>query len=274
MPTLHFLNVGQGDCTWIKHGDGKNTLIDVCNARESVKKSYLSELNRSIIVDEAVRKGIRGNFRQKDYPVNPIEYLKSFGEDSIHRFILTHPDMDHMDGLGALFDEFEPVNFWDSDNRKEIESFNESRYDSQDWVLYKSLRAGERKTPKRLALFSGSKGAYYNRGDNGEPGGNGLFILAPTEEILANANQSGDFNDCSYVLLYMVGGKRILFGGDSHDVSWQHILTHHRVDVENVDLLIAPHHGRDSGGYGVSVVLIRRPFQNSSPESSREALNE
>ena len=80
-----------------------------------------------------------------------------------------------------------------------------------------------------------------------------LLKTAPTEEILANANQSGDFNDCSYVLLYMVGGKRILFGGDSHDVSWQHILTHHRVDVENVDLLIAPHHGRDSGGYGVSV---------------------
>ncbi len=32
MPSkLHFLNVKQGDCTWIKHADGKNSIIDVFN---------------------------------------------------------------------------------------------------------------------------------------------------------------------------------------------------------------------------------------------------
>ena len=29
---LHFLNVKDGDCTWIKHADGNNTIIDVYNA--------------------------------------------------------------------------------------------------------------------------------------------------------------------------------------------------------------------------------------------------
>lgn len=32
--------------------------------------------------------------------------LKDFGVSTIFRFILTHPDMDHMDGMKSLFDSF------------------------------------------------------------------------------------------------------------------------------------------------------------------------
>ena len=38
-----------------------------------------------------------------------------------------------------------------------------------------------------------------------------------------------------------------MFGGDSHDATWEHILEHHEEDVSDIDLLIAPHHGRKSG---------------------------
>jgi competence protein ComEC len=96
-------------------------------------------------------------------------------------------------------------------------------------------------------LFSGSRGAFYNRNEDGNNGGNGLHILAPTPAIVSSANECGDYNDCSYVLLYWSSNnKRVIIGGDSHDTSWQHILETHRSDVTNVDLLIAPHHGRDS----------------------------
>ena len=61
------------------------------------------------------------------------------------------------------------------------------------------------------------------------------------------ANKKDDYNDCSYVLLYQTGGKRIVFGGDSHDGTWEHILKNWGSDVRDIDLLIAPHHGRDSG---------------------------
>ena len=247
MPTLHFLNVGQGDCTWIKHGDGKNTVIDICNGRDTLTRPALQEYLRESIQMDAARKGLRGNFRQKDYPVNPVQYLKDFGETSLFRFILTHPDMDHMDGIRELFREFSPINFWDTNNTKELDRFDEARYAIEDWRFYKSLRDGQPTSdPTRLTLFSGSTGPYYNRGENGASGGNGLQILAPTPELVANANACGDYNDCSYVLLYQVGDKRIVIGGDSHDVSWRHILDHHGVLVTHIDLLIAPHHGRDS----------------------------
>ena len=36
MAVIHFLNVKQGDCTFIQHNDGKVTVIDVCNAFNKV----------------------------------------------------------------------------------------------------------------------------------------------------------------------------------------------------------------------------------------------
>ena len=38
-----------------------------------------------------------------------------------------------------------------------------------------------------------------------------------------------------------------MFAGDSHDETWDHILEHHKADITDIDLLIAPHHGRKSG---------------------------
>ena len=101
--------------------------------------------------------------------------------------------------------------------------------------------------PKRLAKLSGENGQYWNRGEDGNTVGDGLTILAPTQKLVNDANEKDDYNDCSYVLLYRTGNKRIIFGGDSHDDTWEHILNNWGKDVRNIDLLIAPHHGRDSG---------------------------
>ena len=71
-------------------------------------------------------------------------------------------------------------------------------------------------------------------------------MLAPTEDLISAANEAEDWNDSSYVLLYNTNGYKVLFGGDSHDATWEHILAEHEELVKNVDVLIAPHHGRDS----------------------------
>ena len=67
----------------VKHPSGHNTVIDISNgsALEMVFESA----------------SLSGNHNQKNYPVNPIEYLSDLGIKTIFRFVLTHPDMDHMD---------------------------------------------------------------------------------------------------------------------------------------------------------------------------------
>lgn len=246
---LHFLNVKQGDCSWIKHPNGNNTIIDVCNA--SIEKQKSQELTKAFSEIFALKslkaKGAKGNFGQKQLPVNPIEYLQGFGVSSVFRFILTHPDMDHMGGIEDFFNTFSPTNFWDTNNKKEIESFEGSPHKESDWKFYKNLRKGSDSDPIRLQLLSGSKGKYYNQNAEGSCCGNGLFILATTKELLDIANESDDYNDCSYVILYKPpNGAKVILAGDSHDKTWEHILENWEDEVKDCDVLLAPHHGRDS----------------------------
>ena len=62
MGIVHFLNVNEGDCIWIEHPSGHNTIIDISNGQEVTN-----------IFESA---SSSGNHNQKNYPVNPIEYLK------------------------------------------------------------------------------------------------------------------------------------------------------------------------------------------------------
>ncbi len=246
MSTIHFLNVNEGDCSIIQHPSGRVTVIDVCNASIPDLANKMLHLIR--VLQAKQDHGSGGNFRQKENPVNPIAYLGDQGIDQIFRFVLTHPDMDHMDGIRALFSEFEPLNFWDTDNNKEIDvaSWTGSLYDPEDWCFYKSLRDHPQgHDHKRLALQSGASGKLYN---NGSPDGMGdqISILAPTAELVDEANRTGNYNDCSYVLLLETGNHRIIFGGDSHDKTWDSILETYEGYIKDIDLLIAPHHGRRS----------------------------
>jgi len=168
MARIHFLNVKEGDCSIIEHNSGHKTVIDVCNARsvELVQDALMATMAKS-------ERGISGNFQQKKYPVNPISYMNDRGISSIFRYVQTHPDMDHMDGIEALFDEFSPTNFWDTANTKEMRasSWEGSPYRASDWRFYKSLRDTDPDhDPRRLTLYSGARCPYYNQGSDGAGG--------------------------------------------------------------------------------------------------------
>lgn len=69
--------------------------------------------------------------------------------------------------------------------------------------------------------------------------------------MVRQANETKDYNDASYVLLCLfprAGNKywKVIFAGDSDDHSWNHILQKYRNEVSDIDVLFAPHHGRDS----------------------------
>lgn len=117
MERIHFLNVKQGDCIWIEHSSGRNTVIDICNGNADNGENLIEEMFKE-------SSNTSGNYNQKAHPTNPIEYFNVNWLQNIFRFILTHPDMDHMDGIERLFKEFNIINFWDTDNNKTIDSFN------------------------------------------------------------------------------------------------------------------------------------------------------
>jgi beta-lactamase superfamily II metal-dependent hydrolase len=242
LSVIHFLNVKQGDCTMIQHDSGHISVIDLCNAR---KKSAESERLLSLI--KALKEAGSGNFNQKAYPVNPIEYMKSFKITSIFRFILTHPDMDHMDGIKDLFEIFGPANFYDTNNTKEIEFKEDSQYHEEDWIFYKNLRDSDsNENPKRFTELSNKNISYLTNDWNGNHPGDALYFLSPTPELVKEANETENYNDCSYVALHISPYGRVLFCGDAENKTWECILPVFGKVLKNIDLLIAPHHGRKS----------------------------
>lgn len=251
MSTIHFLNVLEGDCNIIQHDLGRVSVIDVSNA--SNEEDTISEI---FVKTSAARAEMKSrtqvptgkkDYKQKENPENPINYIKNtLNIDSIFRFIITHPDMDHLDGIRDLFDEFQITNTWDSNNNKSISdsSFN-GKYNPEDWKFYTQLRDGSYTKTKRLTYTYTADSPFWNSDD--------IKILAPSDKLIASANTpNGDIHDLSYVLLFTPpktnGGKwKILFGGDSDDATWEHILATNKEAVSNIDVLFAPHHGRDSG---------------------------
>jgi beta-lactamase superfamily II metal-dependent hydrolase len=248
MATIHFLNVLEGDCNIIQHDTGRITVIDISNgyndydtAEEiAVKNSQL----RKDMYERTHVPSDKKDYKQKKNPDNPIFYLKQKGIKSIFRFIVTHPDMDHLDGIKDLFEEFSIWNFWDTNNKKEIsDKAISGGYNMEDWKFYKSVRDGNITPNTRLTYYSGNSNLYYNE--------DYIEILSPTPSIINICNEKENWNDSSYVLLYTppkANGDnwKILFAGDSEDLTWEHIKKNHSKKVENIDVLFAPHHGRDS----------------------------
>lgn len=249
MDIIHFLNVLEGDCNIIQHNSGRTTVIDVSNAynqedtdeEKAVKASAEREARRT---RTAVPSG-KTNYFQKLSPDNPIDYIKGLGIKQIWRFIVTHPDMDHLDGIRDLYQEFSIPNTWDTDNDKYCdENGFGGGYNKEDWKFYQEIRHGRYAATRRLALLADHQADFWNQ-DN-------IKILCPTADLIKEANTKKDYNESSYVLLFTppkAGGGhwKILFAGDTHDAAWNYILANYQAEVSNVDILLAPHHGRDSG---------------------------
>lgn len=177
-------------------------------------------------------------------PTDPIEYLRQLDVRSVFRFVLTHPDMDHLDGFKALCEEIAISNFWDSGVRKPKPDFSGGHYREEDWDHYVRVRDGNAGVTV-VAPRAGSVLQFANRGDP-QDRGDCLSIVAPNDGLVSAANQSGDCNDGSYVLVYRTAGGKIVFPGDAHDETWKYVLEHHMDAVKDCAVLIAPHHGRCS----------------------------
>jgi len=245
MAEIHVLNVGCGDCILLKSNSGHWTMFDICGGNVAKEK------DRGVL-EYAVKSVIKGNFNMCKYPTNPLRFLRDkVGASSIFRFILSHPDMDHLDGFDSLIDEISVWNFWDSGVRKPKPDFSEGPFLEEDWDRYVKVRDSKEEDITIISPKAGAKNKYFNRDDTEKGGGDYVYIYAPNKSLVDEANNNSEdadaVNDASYVIVYRSAGGRILLTGDAHDKTWEFVLKNYGADLKGCEFMIAPHHGRDSG---------------------------
>jgi competence protein ComEC len=100
-------------------------MIDINNSQDYDSGSiqeYLDE-QKSKNPEQFSASGLLGSYlaeatarhEAKKELTDPIEYLhQHYPGESLFRFVLTHPDLDHMRGLKKLHEAIGFINFWDT----------------------------------------------------------------------------------------------------------------------------------------------------------------
>ena len=91
MPKVHFLNVNQGDCIILEQSSGRVSIFDISAGNIDRVEGGLARYSGLWNVGSA-----KGNYRMCQHPTNPLDYLTNMEVEDIWRFILSHPDMDHL----------------------------------------------------------------------------------------------------------------------------------------------------------------------------------
>lgn len=254
--TIHFLNVGHGDCTIIEHPSGNLTMIDINNSHslpedDEVALAALHQVSLSEFRHGLFAKSLEAMYRER--LVDPRTYYREhFGTKSLFRYVQSHPDMDHMSGLASLFwgEKVALTNFWDVQHGKQkLESdFTGGRFNWNDWLAYEHLRGGngaDGSTHKVLHKTHGESGDHWTS--------DGMTVLSPTQDLLDYCDRLEDWNNASYVFRLDYAGRRVMLPGDAEGPAWDSIQDLHAADELKCDILKAAHHGRESG-YSTSAV--------------------
>lgn len=189
---VNFINVGEGDCILIEAPNKINILID------------------------------GGGTPQSDFDVGNkivIPYLRRKGINEIDLLILTHPHLDHLEGLLPILKEFKV-----------------------DMVLDSGLLCDSSEYKEFISLIL-EKGISYHKakaGDNFIFSNNlEIFLLNPLYD--SDFYEESDFNNASIVVKLFYKNADFLFTGDIEEAAekkllvWQNIL--------QSDILKVAHHG-------------------------------
>lgn len=211
MSLVKSLSVGNGDMFYIKHGSDNFTIIDCC----------MDDNNEVEIVDELKRES-------KD--------------KEITRFISTHPDDDHIRGLDYLDNQMGIVNFYCVKNEATKED------ESTDFEKYCELRDSN----ENSFYIEKSCGRKWMNQEGDGRGSSGIRILwpIPSNQYFKNALKEakvGDSpNNISPIIEYSLNeGATILWMGDLETDFMENIKD--VVDLPEVNIFFAPHHGRKTG---------------------------
>jgi hypothetical protein len=176
---------------------------------------------------------------------SPLENLKEKWKiNQLDWVTITHPHKDHIDDI-MKFDGLSPrlltcpSHLSEDEIKKNIKDEDKHLFDKYFEILkrYSGESVGSIET-----TLPDNRGNPLNPEKNG---GVKLFIFTPK---LCSTN---NINNHSIVTLLSYAGFKIILPGDNEPCAWNELLERDNFKraITGVDILLAPHHGKDSGFY-------------------------
>lgn len=227
---IYVLNVGKGNCVVVPFPSGRLSVVDIDDSHIPDEEELVEDIS-----------GV------KKMPLtHPVDWIcDQFPNDDVFRFILTHPDMDHMSGLSRLSDEKPIKNFWSVANTKEMSEgdFENGPYSYEDWVAYKNYKAGLKGNTALGPLREHTSDCCWVQ--------DGIRILSPDKAIVDQANEEEEYNHASYVLsIRHENGRRVILGGDASREALDNTAAYYKTSYDKQafdrlrgSVVVAPHHG-------------------------------
>jgi competence protein ComEC len=252
---VFILNVGAGACAVIDHPGPRISMVDINNGGK------LRAYEREAMGDGQALAALLEAARYEAKLVNPIDWYKERFGTSLWRFILSHPDADHMAGVRHLLrGEINVSFFWDLEHDRVLgapedysnaEAFDDAlAYFAFRWQMpqHRLITWPHRLCPARFAW------AHYWMDDQ-------IEILSPSQLLIDGCHGSDKWNNASYALRINHAGRSVLLPGDIEEKAWGDIANacvNANVPLQT-DVLVASHHGRKSGYPGDFIMKLLNP---------------
>ncbi len=227
-----------GDMFYIKHSNSNFTIIDCCVVQENREK-----ICREILTEMS-------------------------GKDIV-RFISTHPDEDHICGLDYLDSKISIKNFYCVKNNAIKQNASDS------FKYYCKLRDN---SSLAFYLYKGCTRLWMNKNNEENYGSAEINCLWPVPNnqnfkgALDLAAEGKAYNNISPILICdVVENCKMMWMGDLEKDFVENIKS--EVEWPKIDVLFAPHHGRESGKLPEEILSVLDPKLIVIGEAESEHLN-
>jgi len=194
--------------------------------------TYIKSPNgRYIVIDLGT-----GQYSNNNKTFSPLKHLKyNYGIHQLDCVIITHPHLDHIDDI-MQFDSLYPKTLW--------RPISISNYE-----VMKDVKPNDNNRDKFIKYCEIND--RYNEPISANDNFNDSNIWGGLQITCFQAvNCSHDnFNNFSQITIFEYAGIKIIIPGDNESESFEELLSNYYflAKISNADILLAPHHGRESG---------------------------
>lgn len=162
--------------------------------------------------------------------------FRELGNKTLHYLILTHPHKDHIESLISRY-------YTDPEQIKKNENI-------PDYLINKQIINAQNEHDKKIfqkykQINDRFTRTVPNENSYNHPKNNGGITI---EHFIPSEQTSDDLNDYSIATLLDYKGLKILLMGDNTQKNIKELMNHdnNKNKIKKIDVLLAPHHGRES----------------------------